>query len=263
MSPDCFKDVPLGVNDLYLLESFQIGYLPGWIPEPELAAVLWAYPSIKHFFVEKCPPVTEFIERIMSRFPAADNPETIDVCADKIVRKISDLLGYNKCPEEYDCLAFHKWDFQEITSITSLENKIVLDGGSGTGRVALEAAQTAKHVFAMEPVTRLRQFIREKALAKGLKNVFVMDGFLHAIPLPDDFVDVLITSHALGWRLEDELREFERVVKSGGMVIHCPGTADRDSDNDVHSHLVSSDWQYKCSRYKEADGWKRKYWKQV
>jgi len=44
-----FKGVSLEVEDLYLLEAFQIGYFPGWVPERELAVVLWAYPSIKRF----------------------------------------------------------------------------------------------------------------------------------------------------------------------------------------------------------------------
>jgi hypothetical protein len=68
-----FKGVSLGVEDLYLLEAFQIGYFPGWVPERELAAVLGAYPSLKRFLVKKCPSITDFIERVMARYgPAAD-----------------------------------------------------------------------------------------------------------------------------------------------------------------------------------------------
>jgi len=76
-------------------------------------------------------------------------------------------------------------------------------------------------------------------------------------------VDVLVTSHALGWRLEDELREFERVVQRNGFVIHCPGTAEIKSEEEQHARLISADWQYQFSRYEEADGWKRKYWKRL
>jgi hypothetical protein len=32
---------------LFLLESFQISYFPGWVPEREFAAVLWAYPALR------------------------------------------------------------------------------------------------------------------------------------------------------------------------------------------------------------------------
>ena len=77
---------------------------------------------------------------------------------------------------------------------------------------------------------------------------------------------MVITSHALGWRLEDELAEFERVAMPGGYVIHCPGTAETPSDKseyEQHERLVSPEWGYEYARYREADGWKRKYWKRL
>ena len=109
----------------------------------------------------------------------------------------------------------------------------------------------------------MRQFIKDKAYEAGLQNIFVMDGFLHEIPLPANTADVLITSHALGWHLEKELKEFERVVKRGGYIIHCPGTAEVPGEEAQHYRLVSPDWGYDYSRYEESDGWKRKYWKQL
>ena len=258
-----FNGVTLDAEDLFLLESFQISYLPGWVSEREFAAVLWAYPSIKRFLVTKDPPIAEFVSQVMQKFGSADNPQELQTYTDQLVWTIADLLVYSKAPDIYDRLPFHNWDFNEVTSITSLAGKVVIDGGAGTGRVTLETAQFAKHVFAVEPVERLRWFIREKAAKANLGNVFVVDGFLHAIPVPNDFADVLITSHALGWRLESELKEFERVVKKGGFIIHCPGTAEITSAEKIHSRLVLEEWRYQFSRYKESDGWKRKYWKRV
>jgi ubiquinone/menaquinone biosynthesis C-methylase UbiE len=185
----------------------------------------------------------------------------VDKCIRKVCETCSDILIYNKYPKIYDQMGFHKWDFKEITSIISLKGKIVLDGGSGTGRVACEAAQKAKYVFALEPVTRLRLFIKEKAKKFKIENLFVVDGMLHSIPFPNNFFDVLITSHALGWRLKDELREFERVVKNGEYIIHCPGTLDAISSEPIHLELLKNDYNF--DKYQEADGWKRKYWKQV
>ena len=100
----------------------------------------------------------------------------------------------------------------------------------------------------------VRQRCRYCGFTKDIANPFI---------LPDNYADVLITSHALGWKLEDELWEFERVVKKGGFIIHCPGTADEDGDEYVHYRLISPDWQYDFSGYRESDGWKRKYWKQL
>ena len=117
-------------------------------------------------------------------------------------------------------------------------------------------------VYAVEPVSRLRQFIREEAKDKGLSNLYVVDGFLHSLPFPNAFADVVITSHALGWKLPQELREFERVVKKPGVIIHCPGTAVGRED-DKHQTLIAEPWSYQYAEYLETDGRKRKYWKHL
>ena len=260
---ELFKGVSLDIEDLYLLESFQIEYFRGLIPEQELAGVLWTNPPIKRFLVRKCPSISDFIDRIMSENTSVADEDTLAVYTDKVLWTIADLLIYNKCPEVYDKLPYHDWDFREVTVITPLNGKTVIDGGAGTGRVTLEAARIAGQVYAIEPVGRLRQFIRQKALDNYQNNIFVLEGFLHAIPLPDNFADILITSHALGWQLENELLEFERVVKKGGYIIHCPGTAEVAEEEDQHYRLTSPNWGYDFSRYRETDGWKRKYWKQL
>jgi SAM-dependent methyltransferase len=257
-----FPDVTLTVKDLLLLEPFQIGYFPGWVPEREFAGVLWAYPVIRRCLVARCPPIAELVQSVMATFGPVPDAQELARCVHELVWTIADLIVYNKCPEAYASLPFHNWDLAEVTSIVTLDGKVVIDAGAGTGRVALEAARAARHVFAVEPVGRLRQFIRAKAAASGLNNLFVLDGFLDAIPLPDGSADVLITSHALGWRLESELREFERVVRPGGTIVHCPGTADIEGEEQQHVRLISPDWRYHWARYEEADGTKRKYWKQ-
>ena len=257
-----FKGAQLEVNDLLLLESFQISYLPGWVPEKEFSAILTSRPEIKKFLITKCPKIMEYVDSLLSRFPEPVSPDELARYGDTVVWTIADLLVYNKCPEVYDQLPFHNWDFKEITSIVNLTNKIVIDGGSGTGRVALEAARYASLVYTVEPVTRLREFIRLKARQRNLNNLFVVDGFLHALPFPDGFADCIITSHALGWQLTAELAEFERVVKKPGTVIHCPGTMVGREEND-HQVLISPPWSYHFSQYEETDGLKRKYWKNL
>jgi len=259
---EMFKGATLEADDLFLLESFQIAYLPGWMPEKEFAALLIARPEIKKFLVAKCPGITGFVNSVLEK-DGSEEHQQLEACSDTVVWTIADLLVYNKCPDVYDRLPFHDWGFSEVTSIVKLEGKTVIDAGAGTGRVALEAAETAASVFAVEPVSRLRQFIRQKAGEKGLSNVFVVDGFLHELPFPDDFGDVIITSHALGWKLENELREFERVVRKPGTIIHCPGTADSPSKDDTHEALIAPPWRYEFSKYNEADGRKRKYWKHL
>ena len=258
-----FKGVDLHIQDLYLLEPFQIEYFPGWVPERELASVLRAYPAIDRFLRTRAPAIAAFLDAAKARHPASAGGSDRAQSEDLLIWTIADLVVYNKCPEVYDRLEFHNWDFAEVTNITPLEGRVVADVGSGTGRVALQAADAASAVVAVEPVTRLRQFIRDKASQAGRRNVRVVAGFGHDIPLPDDSADVVITSHALGWRLEDELAEFERVTAPGGYIIHCPGTAEIAAEEQQHRRLIDSAWNYRFARYREADGWKRKYWKRL
>lgn len=257
-----FPGVILEVDDLLLLESFQIALLPGWVPERELGVVLRARPEIARFLVSRCPEVTSFVNSVNRKDSCSIPPDEVKSCGDYVVWTIADLLVYNKCPEVYDSQPFHGWDFAEITSIVDLSDKTVVDGGSGTGRVALEAAETAAAVFAVEPVSRLRQFIRTKAKRKGLSNVYVVDGFLDQLPFPDSFADVAITSHALGWKLPEELRELERIAQTPGVLIHCPGSA-VDAEDNQHADLIAPPWAYEFSEYDEADGRKRKYRKYI
>ncbi len=252
-----FSEADIELRDMYLLEPFQISYLPGWVPEDDFACVIEQNPAIAVFLEKKYPPIAKFIKRIREEHPSAAGREDSDSCEDRLIWTIADMLVYNSCPAVYDSLEFHNWDFGEVTSITPLDNRVVIDAGAGTGRVALEAAEYAAVVYAVEPVARLREFIREKASA--ISNLYTVDGFLHRLPFPDSFADVLITSHALGWELPQELQEFQRVVRSGGCIIHCPGTSAGDGSSEIHDALVS--WGYRYEVYSEADGDKRKYWK--
>lgn len=254
-----FPGVELEPEDLYYLEPFQLEYLPGWIPGTDLARLVGAYPGIGSFMGRRCPAMEAFLEGAMREGPVEKgDPEE---AFQRALWSIADMIVYGKCPEVYDALEFHGWDFSEVTSIVPLDGLRVIDAGSGTGRVALEAALTAEEVWAVEPVGRLREFIMERCLEEGIGNIHVVDGFLHRMPFPDGFADLLITSHALGWRIHEELPEMERVVREGGHIIHCPGTSLLEGDSHVHRTLTSSAWGYACAIYEESDGSKRKYWK--
>ncbi len=108
MLKEMFKEVTFEIEDLFLLEGFQIGYLPDRLPEQELAVVLWAYPVIKRFLVQKHPPIASFIERIMAQSGPVTDPQALAEFSDRAVWSIADLLIYNKFPEAYDAQAFRE-----------------------------------------------------------------------------------------------------------------------------------------------------------
>jgi ubiquinone/menaquinone biosynthesis C-methylase UbiE len=145
--------------------------------------------------------------------------------------------------------------------LLNFTGKIVLDIGAGTGKLTLIAAQAGAFcVFAVEPVNNLRVYIKKKARNGDFSNVFVSDGLMTDLPFPDDFIDIAMSGHVFGDYPESEYQEMMRVVKSGGMVILCPGN--NDKDNEVHAFLVNKGFRW--SKFEEPEeGIKRKYWKLV
>jgi len=256
-----FHGIDLKVEDLLLLETFQIDYLKSRLPKKEFSAVLFANPLIKGFLINKHPPMAEYIKKVQDKYgPAANKKELLEF-TDRAIWEIAELLVYNKYPDVFDKRSIIKWHYKDITSVVSLKDRIVIDAGAGTGRVSFKAVKDVDSVFAVEPCTSLRDFIRKKAIKNNITNLFVIDGFLDKIPLPNCFADVLITSNAIGWKLEDELKEIERVVKPGGYVVHL--TSSPHTDDPIKQNLTKPELQYNFSEYKEDEFTVRKYWKQI
>jgi ubiquinone/menaquinone biosynthesis C-methylase UbiE len=65
--------------------------------------------------------------------------------------------------------------------------------------------------------------MRQRAAELSFDNVDVLDGLLRAIPLPADTADALLSCQAIGWELQEELPEIERVMKPGGIAVHLFG----------------------------------------
>lgn len=256
-----FYGLDLKVEDLFLLETFQIDCLRSRAPKKEFSAVLFAYPQIKDFLINKHPPIAEFIKKIQDKYGPASNKNELLEFTDRAIWEIAELLVYNKYPDVFDKRSIIKWHYRDITSVVSLKDKIVIDAGAGTGRVSFKAVKDADSVFAVEPCTSLRNFIRKKAIKNNISNLFVIDGFLDKIPLPDCFADVLITSNAIGWNLKNELKEIERVIKTGGHVIHL--TSSPHTDDPIKQNLTKKELKYNFSEYNEDEFKIRKYWKQI
>ncbi len=252
----------LSFNSLLLLERAELGWIPDYmhVPEKELAIALRANPAVEWTFRQKCPKLNPWLDTILTRQPFSTDAVEIRNAEIAVMRSLVDWLVYAVDPSCYDAQPFLKWDSKELTSLIDFTGKLVLDIGSGTGRLALTAAPLAKTVFAVEPVGNLRIFLRSKAKTKGLTNVFPIDGLITEIPFPDEFADVTMGGHVFGDEPEAEWREMERVTKKGGMVILCPGNSDLGDDR--HRFLLSQGCQW--SRFEEPQGgWKRKYWKRL
>jgi 2-polyprenyl-3-methyl-5-hydroxy-6-metoxy-1,4-benzoquinol methylase len=252
----------LSFNTLLLLERVQLSWFPGWLPETELAVALRANPVVEWYMRHKCPELNGWLDGVMARAGESQPLETAKVrrAEEVIMKTINDLLTYVVDPGAYDAQPFLGWDAQELVSLVDFTGQTVIDIGSGTGRLALLAAEKAEAVYAVEPVTNLREYLKDKARKQGLGNVYAVDGLITDLPFSDRFADVTMGGHVFGDQPEEEYGEMVRVTKPGGMVILCPGSADREDER--HRFLISKGFEW--SRYEEPGaGVVRKYWRSV
>lgn len=244
---------------LTLLEEVQLSWLPnhGW--RRELAITLRANPDVAWFIRHKCPSLEQWLDELFDEFAhePLPSPTELHQLEQAVIGGMEDWIVYVTEPEAYDRQQFNRWDNQELLGLTDFAGKVVLDIGAGTGSQTFRVAPHAKTVFAIEPIANLRKFLRERAQALGLDNVYVVDGLLTRIPFPNGSADILVGGHVFGDEMPEELAEMRRVVKPGGMIILCPGN--NDSDGPSHQWLVGEGFAW--ARFLEPGaGWVRKYW---
>jgi hypothetical protein len=228
----------LSFTTILLLEQVQLSWLPGWLLEKELRIALRANPVVEWYFRHKCPSTNEWLDRIMEvDKEAVYTPVEIRRAEVEILASMTDLMIYAVDPSVYDNIPFLNWDSNELLSLTDFAGKMVIDVSAGTGKLAFLAADKAQVVFAMEPVTNLRNFTKQKVISKNLSNVYTMDELITEIPFPTDFADITMAGHVFGEYLDTEYQELSRVTKPGGMIILCPGN--NGLDNEVHKFLIS------------------------
>ena len=249
----------------YLVGMGQSGV--GYYADPEYKkhlGIAFAYnPAVRWYFENKCPESKECIASLIQDTP--QNLTISEVRASEIyVIQAQETFMVYLYPEvmENNCGYIRDWTPDKLLSIVDFTNKVVLDIGSGTGRLAFAAAQKAKKVYASEPVDCLREFMRDKIKKQGIKNMVVIDGVVENIPYEDNTFDIVMSACVFGDDYDAEYAEMSRVVKSGGYIIDCDGENGGEESEPRKKELLQLGFEY--SHYISKNGGDvYRYWKQV
>ncbi|MEW6404770.1 MAG: class I SAM-dependent methyltransferase [Chloroflexota bacterium] len=141
---------------------------------------------------------------------------------------------YAKYGNEYEALIARE-DYQgnilrTLKEITSLESRIVLDLGAGTGRLASLLAPMVAHVHAFDVAADMLRVCREKLAANGLTNWDIQLADHRSLPVDDHSADLAVSGWSVSylavwnpdsWRAELEkwLGEMKRVLNGGGYIV--------------------------------------------
>ena len=199
-------------------------------------------PPVAWYIAHRCPDCAAYVEDVMAGAPDGLNAEEVRRREVEVLRFIEDFVLYTR-PELMDthCDFIYAWDKERLFELADFTDRIVLDVGTGSGRLALAAAERAREVYACEPVGTLRDYLWDRIAREGLRNVRVVDGMAHRLPYPDNTFDIVMSGHVVGDDFENEINELSRVVKNGGWLLDCPGEEARKRGPNME--LLERGWE--------------------
>ncbi len=250
-------------NTLLLMDTWIIRYISHKKNaefNQKLAIALAANPAVSWYFGNKCSDRREYYETLVRDAPSGVSPEHVRECEIYVLDALDTFIVY-LYPVIMDELPYIKtWEPERLLSITDFSGKTVLDIGSGTGRLAIAAAPFAKWVYALEPVDRLREYLREKLERLQIENVYVVDGSLEKLPFPDESFDIVVSGHVFGDDPKQELRYMSRVTRVGGCIIDCPGEEPEKQPGGPNREMIELGFEY-AHYVSKLGGDVYRYWK--
>ncbi len=201
----------------------------------DMAKALSRYPYVIEFCKRKAPECAGFLKEIENINAAGFLKEIRGIHAARISgaearRAETEILSawehfvVYAYPEVMEQLGYiRNWSPERLYALAEFKGKLVLDIGSGTGRLAFAAAARAERVYASEPCDVLREYMRDKIRQNGITNMKVLDGEITNLPYEDNTFDVVMAGHVAGALYEEGIAEMTRVVKDGGILVCCNG----------------------------------------
>jgi len=219
-------------------------------------------PAVCWYYETKCPESADRVALLVESAPDGLTAEEVRASEVTILQEIeTDIVYLYPKVMESQCGYIRDWTPDKLLSIVDFSDKVVLDIGSGTGRLAFAAAQKARKVYASEPVDRLREYMRDKIKKQGITNMVVLDGVVAELPFEDSTFDIVTSACVFGDDYDAEYAEMHRVVKPGGYIIDCDGEEDGKCPEPSRDMLR---FGFQFSSYVSRNGGDAyRYWKQV
>ena len=143
------------INSLLLMDRWMLRQLIGlgdssnFEQNPDyrraFAVVLKYNPVISWFVSKKCPEAASRVTMLVEEAPNGLTSDEIRSSEVLFINEIDTMIVY-LYPEDMNrlCPYIRDWEKERLLSIVDFTDKIVLDIGSGTGRLAFAAATKAK-----------------------------------------------------------------------------------------------------------------------
>ncbi len=217
----------------------------------DMGKALSRYPHVSQYCKRKAPECAAFVDAALALVPDSLSTEEARTAETAILDYHQSFVVYAYPDVMEEVNYIRCWNPERLYELADLTERIVLDVGAGTGRLAFAAVPLAKRVYASEPCDVMREYMRDRIQREGIANIKVLDGIATDLAFEDNTFDVVMSGHVVGDDFDRELGEMIRVTKPGGWLVCCNGD-DEFKRTEPNRELVERGFDF--IRYESSEG---------